>query len=197
MLGNQMGINKTPSRNLVLWWKMPKHKAPVDPFTLRQDYSLQKPSAGWQLDPNKWGSALSTRPIYLLGMLRYVQGLKVTDPRGRVKTSLNLVADYKDDGYSPGGYECTLVERYCGVAWVLPWKCNSLQFLPQAKLLEDLDEIVKWLPSWAPNETYPAMQAPLSYSSHRRASPHVFVSFQGVHDGIFHARGFEVKETLL
>ena len=157
MLGNQMGINKTLSRNLGLWREMLKHKVPVDPFTLKPDYSLQKPLAEWQLDANRWDSALSTCPIYLLGMLRYAQGLNVTDPRDRVNASLNLAIDYEDDGYGSSlvSYETTLAESYHSIAQLLPFKCNSLQLLTETKLLKSPDETVKGLPSWAPNWNAP------------------------------------------
>jgi hypothetical protein len=180
---------------------MLKHKVPVDPFTLKPDYSLQKPPAEWQLDPNKWGPALSTSPIYLLGMLRYAQGLKVTDPRDRVNASLNLVVDYEDDGYSPLGYERTLAESYHTIAQLLPRKCNSLHFLPQAKLLQDPDETVQDLPSWAPNWNPPG-NAGYFWVPFRTAGNLPMYSYpfqEDVQDGVFHARGFlygEVNETL-
>ena len=199
VLGNQIGFNKTLSRNLGLWREMLKHKVPVDPFTLTPDYSLQKPPAEWQLDPNKWGTALSTCPIYLLGMLRYAQGLSVTDPRDRINASLNLVVDYEDDGFLIS-YETTLAESYLGVARLLPFKCNSLQFLPQAKLLQDPDETVKGLPSWAPNWNPPG-NAGYFWAPFRTAGglPMYSYPFHDVREGIFHARGFlysELKQTL-
>jgi hypothetical protein len=191
VLGNQIGFNKTLSRNLGLWREMLKHKVPVDPFTLTTDYSLQKPPAEWQLDPNKWGTALSTCPIYLLGMLRYAQGLSVTDPRDRINASLNLVVDYEDDGFLIS-YETTLAESYLGVARLLPFKCNSLQFLPQAKLLQDPDETVKGLPSWAPNWNPPG-NAGYFWAPFRTVGGLPMYSYP------FHARGFlysELKQTL-
>ena len=200
MLGNQMSINKTFSRNLALWREMLKHKLSVDPFTLKPDYSLQKAPAEWQLDPNKWGSALSTCPIYLLGMLRYAQGLTVTDPRDRVTASLSLVIDYDDDG-SLISYEKTLAETYHDIARLLLFKCNSLQFLSQAKLPQTMDENVKGLPSWAPNWNPPG-NAGYFWAPFRTAGvlPMYSYPFQDdTCDGILHARGFQynkVKRTL-
>lgn len=201
ILGNQMGTDRTFSRRLGLWREMLKHKVPVDPFTLKPDYSLKKPQAEYQLDPIKWGSALSTCPIYLLGMLRYVQGLNVTDPRDRVSASLNLVIDYEDDGDSLMSYEKTLAESYLCIARLLPFKCNSLQFLTQTKLLQTPDETVKGLPSWAPNWNPPG-NAGYFWAQFCTAGALPMYSYPFQHDiddGIFYARGFlysEVSETV-
>jgi hypothetical protein len=200
MLGNQMGIDKSFSRNLGLWREMLKHKVPVDPFTLKPDHSLQKPPAEYQLDPKEWGSVLTTCPIYLLGMLRYVQGLNVTDPRDRVSASVNLVIDYDDDGSSPLSYETTLAESYNSIARLLPFKCNSVQFLTQTKLLQTPDDTVKGLPSWAPNWN-PPRNAGYFWAQYCTAGalPMYLYPFQDdILDGIFHARGFlytKVRET--
>ncbi|KAL2071270.1 hypothetical protein VTL71DRAFT_12505 [Oculimacula yallundae] len=200
MFGKQMGISRSFSRNLGLWRQMLKHKVPVDPFTLMPDNALQKPAAEYHLDPKKWGPSLSNCPIYLLGMLRYVQGLKVTDPRDRVSASLGLVIDYDDDGHSMG-YETTLAECYHGIARLLPFKCNSLQFLPQAKLLSTVDGTVEGLPSWAPNWNPPG-SASYFWAPFRAAGALEMygLPFQDdIHEGIFHARGFQysrVSETL-
>lgn len=201
MLGNQMCINKSPSRNLGLWREMLKHKVPVDPFTLKPDYSIQKPPAEYQLDPAKWGSSLSTCPIYLLGMLRYAQGLNVTDPRDRVNASLNLVIDSEDDGVSLMSHETTLADSYQRIARLLLFKCNSLQFLTQTKLLPNPDETVKGLPSWAPNWNPPS-NAGYFWTQFCTAGilPMYSYPFQDdVRDGILHVRGFmysKVRETI-
>jgi hypothetical protein len=195
-----MATNKVSLRKLACWCKVWKHKVPVDPSSLQPDYSLRKPPAEWQLNPKKWGPSLSTCPIYLLGMLRHVQGLKVTDPRDRVNAALNLAIDYNNDG-SPPGHEKTLADSYTTIARILPFKCNSLQFLPQAKLLQDSDSTVKGLPSWAPNWNPPG-SAGYFWVPFRAAGdlPMYTWPFQeDIGDGIFHARGFlynRVKRTL-
>jgi hypothetical protein len=143
---------------------------------------------------------LTTCPIYLLGMLRHVQGLNVTDPRDRVSASVNLVIDYDDDGSSPMSYETTLAESYNSIARLLPFKCNSLQFLTQTKLLQTPDDTVKGLPSWAPNWN-PPRNAGYFWAQYCTAGalPMYLYPFQDdILDGIFHARGFlytKVRET--
>jgi hypothetical protein len=148
--GRLVSSTKSPSRNLAYWRKMMKTRVPVDPQTLQPDLSLLKPDADWQLDPQLYGASLSNSPIYLYGMLRHSQSLKATEPRDRVIATLNLVIDYNDDG-TENDYKQGLAEWYLRVARLLPFKCNSLQFLVMTKTPTTPDPTVQGLPSWAPN----------------------------------------------
>jgi hypothetical protein len=152
--GRLVSSTKSPSRNLACWRKMMETRTPVDPKTLQPDLSLLKPDADWQLDPQRYGASLSNSPIYLYGMLRHTQSLKATEPRDRVIASLNLVIDYDDDG-TEYDYEQSLAEWYLRVARLLPFKCNSLQFLVMTKTPTIPDPTVQGLPSWAPNWNSP------------------------------------------
>ncbi|KAH7074527.1 heterokaryon incompatibility protein-domain-containing protein, partial [Paraphoma chrysanthemicola] len=183
---------KAPSRNLACWREMIKTKVPVDPHTLQPDYSLRKPEAEWQLDPLKWGPWLSTSPIYLLGMLRLSQTLNVKDPRDRVNATLNLVIDYDDDGEEHNSYERSLADNYLSVAQLLPFKCNSLQFLAMAKTPTIPDPTVQGLPSWAPNWNPPGnSEYFLGTFCAAGDLPMYGTPFQrDIEDGILHARGF-------
>jgi hypothetical protein len=152
-LAESLAIGKTPSRRLLWWRTMMWHHLPTDKYTLRTDDSLYRPLSSVQIDPRTYGSALTT-PIYLLGALRNAQLLKVTDPRDRVMASLNLAIDFEDDGMRD--YSQSAANIYTGIARLLPFKCNSLQFLPQVKLLREPNRIVKGLPSWVPNWNAPS-----------------------------------------
>jgi hypothetical protein len=154
MFGKRLSTDKTFSRSLAYWREMLKYKVPVDPYTLKPDYSYRLPSAEWQRHPRKFGTVFSTCPIYLLGMLRYAQTLEVSDPRDRINATLNLAIDYDDDGMTMD-YETSLTDIYTRVARLLPFKCNSLQFLAQARFSLKPDPRVKGLPSWAPNWNAP------------------------------------------
>lgn len=182
---------QAPSRNLACWREMMKTKVPVDPHTLQPDFSLLRPKAKWQLDPIRWGSWLSTCPIYLLGMLRRSQALKATDPRDRVGATLNLVIDYDDDGVEME-YEQSLAESYLRVARVLLFACNSLQFLTMAKIRNTPDTAVQGLASWAPNWNPPGnaeyFSAPFCAAGDLPMYNTPFK--EDIHDGILYARGF-------
>jgi hypothetical protein len=151
-LAESLAIGKTPSRRLLWWRTMMLHHLPADKYTLRTDDNLYLPLSSVGMDPRTYGSALTT-PIYLLGALRNAQLLKVTDPRDRVIASLNLAIDFEDD--SVRDYSMSAADIYTNIARVLPFKCNSLQFLPQVKVLREPDWIVKGLPSWVPNWNAP------------------------------------------
>ena len=181
-----------PSRNLACSQEMMRNKVPVDPLTLRPDFTLLPPKARWQLDPRKWGPHLSTSSIYLLGMLRQSQSLEVTAPRDRVNATMNLVIDYDDDGYE-ADYEQDIAEVYLRVAELLPWACNSLQFLTMAKTYTLPDPEVQGLPSWAPNWNTPG-NAEYFLRPFQAAGylPMYGTPFQStMEDGVLHARGFK------
>ncbi|KAF2273044.1 uncharacterized protein EI97DRAFT_436470 [Westerdykella ornata] len=189
--GRLVSVTKAPSRNLACWREMMKSKVPVDPHTLQPDFSLLRPRARWQLDPRKWGPWLSTSPIYLLGMLRHSQALNATDPRDRVNATLNLVIDYDDDGYQVS-YEESLAERYLSVARLLPFVCNSLQFLAMAKINTIPDPTVQGLPSWAPNWNPPGNAEYFLGPFHAAGDLPMYSTpfLEDLVDGILHARGF-------
>ncbi|KAM0543272.1 hypothetical protein ACHAPJ_012418 [Fusarium lateritium] len=188
----QASIHDFCSRNLLGWRKMLECKVPVDPHSLVPDYSLRKPPAEWQLDPNKWGPALSASPIYMLGALRRVRDLKVTDPKDRVHATLSLVIDYNDDG-EVWGYEGSLVDKYTRIAWLLIFKCNSLRFLADVNLTEQPNPAVVGLPSWAPNWSSPGNAA--YFHAHFRAAGDIpmfpYPLREGMGQGIMNARGFK------
>jgi hypothetical protein len=193
--GRLVSITKAPSRNLAYWREMMKRKVPVDPHTLQPDFSLLRPEVKWKLDPRKWGPWLSSIPIYMLGMLRRSQALKVTDPRDRVQATLNLVVDYDDDGEEPD-YEQSLAERYLRVARVLLFACNSLQCLAMAKIPTIPDPTVQGLPSWAPNWNPPGNADYFSSPFHAAGDlPMYSTPFkEDMNDGILHARGFRYAQ---
>lgn len=197
LFGRRTSITKAPSRNLACWREMVKSKVPVDPYSLQPEFSLLRPEAEYQLDPIKWGPWLSTSPIYLLGMLRRSQTLNVTDPKDRVNATLNLVVDYDDDGEQVADYEQSLAERYLRVARLLPFKCNSLQFLVMAKLNTIPDPAVQGLPSWAPNWNPPG-NAECFLGPFQAAGdlPMYSTPFQeDIEDGILHVRGFRYAKV--
>ena len=192
--GERISINKmpTPARMLQVWRKMLKHKVPVDPHSLKPINFLRKPAAEWQLDPKTWGQWMSTSPIYLLGMLRRSRNLKATDPRDRVYATLNLVIDYDDDG-EPLDYTKSMATSYAHIASLLPFKCNSLQFLADAKLPRNPDPRAKGLPTWAPNWNLPGnasyFHAPFCAAGD--LPMYAWPFHQDIHDGILYARGFQ------
>lgn len=201
LFARKVSITKAPSRNLACWREMMKSKVPVDPHTLQPDFSLLRPEVKWQLDPRKWGPWLNTSPIYLLGMLRHSQALNATDPRDRVNATLNLVIDYDDDGEEVVNYEQSLAERYLRVARLLPFACNSLQFLVMAKLNTIPDLTVQGLPSWAPNWNPPGNAECFLGPFHAAGDlPMYSMPFkEDIEDGILHARGFryaKIAQTL-
>ncbi|KAI5365632.1 hypothetical protein J4E82_011333 [Alternaria postmessia] len=183
---------KAPSRNLACWRAMTKSKVPVDPLTLKPDFTLLIPKVKWKLDPRKMSSHLSTNPIYLLGMLRQSQALKLTDPRDRVRAVLNLVIDYDDDG-AEADYSQTVAELYHRVAWLLPFECNSLLFLAMAKTSINSNDDIQDLPSWAPNWSSPGNAEYFLSAFHAAGDlPMYSTPFQAdMEDGILHARGFK------
>ncbi|KAM0083446.1 hypothetical protein ACKRZS_004351 [Fusarium odoratissimum] len=175
-------------------------KVPVEPHSLVPDYSLRKPPAEWQLDPNKWGPALSASPIYMLGALRHVRDLKVTDPKDRVHATLGLIIDYEGDN-EVWGYEESLAEKYTRIAWLLIFKCNSLRFLADVKLTEKPDPTVIGLPSWVPNWNPPGNAAFFHASFGAAGDIPMFPYPLGGHmeERILNARGFQydsVRQTL-
>ncbi|KAG9190109.1 hypothetical protein G6011_08197 [Alternaria panax] len=181
---------RAPSRNLACWRKMMKSKVSVDPHTLQPDPSLIKLKAEWQIDPKKWGPRLSKNPVCLLDMLRQSQALGATDPRDRVRATLNLVIDYDDDGYELD-YENSLAEHYLSIAWLLPFKCNSLQCLVMARTPIIPDPTVQGLPLWVPNWNMPGNAEYFLSSFHTAADlPMYGTPFkEDKNDGIFHVRG--------
>jgi hypothetical protein len=191
---------KAPSRNLACWRAMVEMQVPVDPYTLEPDWSLEKPMAAWALDPRKWGPHLSTSPIYMLGMLRQSQALKLTDSRDRVTAVLNLVIDYEDDG-SQADYEQSLAEKYLRVARLLLFKCNGLLFLAVTKTSTNPNDNIQGLPSWAPNWDSPGNAEYFLSAFHAVGDlPMYGTPFQGdMDDGVLYARGFKyatVDQTL-
>ncbi|WAO96031.1 Hypothetical protein NCS54_01368800 [Fusarium falciforme] len=192
IFGKRASIRKFCSRNLLGWRKMLECKVPVDPHSLVPNYSLRKPPAEWQLDPNKWGPSMSTSPIYLLGALRHVRDLKVTDPKDRIHATLGLVIDYDDDG-EIWDYEAGLAEKYTRIAWLLIFKCNSLRFFADIKLTKKPDPTVSGLPSWAPNWNSPG-NADYFHASFRAAGDIPMFPYplgEEMEEGIMHARGFQ------
>lgn len=201
LFGRLSSITKAPSRNLACWRESMKSKVPVDPYTLQPDFSLLTPEAQWQIDPIKLGPWMSTNPIYLLGMLRHSQALNVTDPQDRVNATMNLVSEHYDDGDGTVDYEQSLSERYTSVSRLLPFKCNSIQFLTMAKINSTPDPTVLDLPSWAPNWNPPGNAEYFSCPFQAAGDlPMYGTPFKNdVHDGIFHARGFRyatIDQTL-
>lgn len=129
-------------------------------------------------------------------MLRQSQALKAKDPKDRVSATLNLVIDYDDDG-TEADYKQSLAERYLGVARLLPFKCNSLQFLVMARTSSIPDPTVQGLPSWAPNWNPPG-NAECFCGPFRAAGdlPMYSTPFhEDVEDGILHARGFRYAKV--
>ncbi|CAN9409428.1 unnamed protein product [Alternaria sp. RS040] len=183
---------EAPSRNLASWRAMMKSKVPIDPFTLEPDPTLLKPKVEWKLDPRKMNSHLSTSPIYLLGMLRQSQALRITKSEDRVRAVLNLVIDYNDDG-TEADCSRTVADWYLSVAWLLPFKCNSLLFLAMAKTSIDLNDNIQDLPSWAPNWSSPGNAEYFLSAFHAAGDlPMYGTPFQAdIEDGILHARGFQ------
>ncbi|EXL63462.1 hypothetical protein FOCG_01796 [Fusarium oxysporum f. sp. radicis-lycopersici 26381] len=175
-------------------------KVLVEPHSLVPDYSLRKPPAEWQLDPNKWGPALSASPIYMLGAIRHVRDLKVTDPKDRVHATLGLIIDYEGDN-EVWSYEESLAEKYTRIAWLLIFKCNSLRFLADVKLTEKPDPTVIGLPSWVPNWNPPGNAAFFHASFRAAGDIPMFPYPLGGHmeERILNARGFQydsVRQTL-
>jgi len=192
-----VSTTKAPARNLAYWREMMKNKVPVDPHTLQPDFSLLKPKADWQLDPIKWGPSLSTSPIYLLGMLRLSQALNASEARDRVIATLNLVIDYNDDG-TETSYDQSLTERYTLVTKLLPFKCNSLQFLTLATIHNNSDPAVEGLPSWVPDWGLPGNADYFSGPFHAAGNlPMYDTPFSGLEDedDILHARGFRYAKV--
>ncbi|ENH75805.1 Heterokaryon incompatibility protein 6, OR allele [Fusarium oxysporum f. sp. cubense race 1] len=198
--GKQVSIRDFCSRNLLGWRKMLECKLPVEPHSLVPDYSLREPPAEWQLDPNKWGPALSASPIYMLGALRHVRDLKVTDPKDRVHATLGLIIDYEGDN-EVWSYEESLAEKYTRIAWLLIFKCNSLRFLADVKLTKKPDPTVIGLPSWVPNWNPPGNAAFFHASFRAAGDIPMFPYPLGGHmeERILNARGFQydsVRQTL-
>lgn len=135
-------------------------------------------------------------------MLRYSQSLKVTDPRDRTVASINLIIDYNDDGSSSlPTYERSLRDSYLRIAHLLPFNCNSLQFLSQTNHLRKPDETVEGLPSWAPNWNPPGNASYFWTPFHAAGKlPMYDMPFQGeIDQGTLHVRGFlfdEVREIM-
>ncbi|PSR80532.1 heterokaryon incompatibility protein-domain-containing protein [Coniella lustricola] len=192
LLGNDMKITESFSRHLLHWRLMIEHRVPVDPVTLKPDFSLRLPDEEWAVNTRKWGPFMRETPIYLLGMLRYAQRLGATEPRDRVAATLNLAIDYQDDG-SPFAYDQDVTEAYMRIGQLLLFKCNSLLFLPDAKVSRRADKTVKDLPSWAPNWNPPGNAS--YFQGHYNASgdlPMYKSPFQhDLHEGILHARGIQ------
>jgi hypothetical protein len=191
LLGQSDAFKKGPSRNLACWREMMKHKVPVN-LRLEPMTSLIRPKEAWRLDPGQWGAWMSTSPIYLLGMLRCSQSLKMTDTRDRVAATLNLVVDYDDDGSECSPYDTSLANTYLAVARLLVFKCNSLQFLAMTKLPHTTDPKFKALPSWAPNWDLPG-NAECFLAPFRTAGDLPMYGFpfqEDMEDGILHVRGF-------
>jgi hypothetical protein len=191
-----VSTTKAPSRNLACWREMIKSKVPVDPHTLQPDFSLLRPKAEWQLDPRKWGTWLSTSPIYLLGMLRQSQALGVTNPRDRVYATLNLVIDYNDDG-TEVDYEQSLSELYQSIAQLLVFKCNSLQLLVMARFNTIPDPTVQGLPSWAPNWNLPGNAECFLGPSHAAGDLPMYSTpfIEDIRGEILRARGFRYAKV--
>ncbi|KAF7531303.1 hypothetical protein G7054_g9011 [Neopestalotiopsis clavispora] len=192
LLGDKMKITKSFSRHLSHWRLMLEHKVPVNPVTLKPDFSLRLPDAQWAVEYNKWGPFLSEEPIYLLGMLRYAQSLGATEPRDRVAATIHLAIDYQDDG-EPFSYDEKVAEAYSNIARLLVFKCSSLLFLPYAKASRWDDESTEGLPSWAPNWNPPGNGS--YFQCHYNASgglPMYGTPFlDDIDEGIFYARGIQ------
>lgn len=192
-LGESMRISRTFSRRLEIWRRMIKHKGPVDVSNLKPISALRQPDACWALEYRKWGPSVGYNPINLLGMLRYAQQLQVTDARDRVAATINLATDFDDDG-TPTDYSQSLAFTYKSMASILPFKCNSLQFLPQARLLKNPDPTVRDLPSWAPNWN-PPCSAGYFWGDYHAAGDlpmYGFPTRNAYGDGIFNVRGFQL-----
>lgn len=189
-LGESMKIRSTFSRRLEIWRRMIKHRGPVDVRSLKPISKLRQPTADWALKYREWGSSVGSNPINLLGMLRYAQSLQVTDVRDRIVATMSLAIDYEEDG-SPMDYSRSLADLYLSIASILPFKCNSLQFLPQAKLLKEPDPTVQGLASWAPNWNPPSTAGFFLGDYHASGDlPMYEYPLHDVRDGIFRARGF-------
>ncbi|XMA07745.1 hypothetical protein WAI453_000536 [Rhynchosporium graminicola] len=81
--------SRTSRQRLRIRCALPKH------YRKSSDHSLHKPEAIKQLVPERWQTALSTCPTYLLD------------------GSLNLVIDYNNNGeVMPSGHETTLANKY-------------------------------------------------------------------------------------
>ncbi|EXL64740.1 hypothetical protein FOPG_19004 [Fusarium oxysporum f. sp. conglutinans race 2 54008] len=198
--GKQISIRDFCSRNLLGWRKMLECKVPVEPHSLVPDYSLRKPPAELQFDPNKWGPAFSASPIYMLGALRHVRDLKVTEPKDRVHATLGLIIDY-EGANEVWSYEESLADKYTRIAWLLILKCNSLRFLADVKLTEKPDPTVIGLPSWVPNWNPPGNAAFFHASFRAAGDIPMFPYPLGEHmeERILNARGFQydsVRQTL-
>ncbi|KAJ9424373.1 hypothetical protein QL093DRAFT_2561498 [Fusarium oxysporum] len=158
------GVN-IPGDSLTKFQHLVFQKSSLDrrPFDPLSDWAI----FGKQLDPNKWGPALSASPMYMLGALRHVRDLKVTDQKDRVHATLGLIIDYEGDD-KVWSYEESLAEKYTRIAWLLIFKCNSLRFLADVKLTEKPDPTVIGLPSWVPNWN-PPWNAAFFHASFRAA----------------------------
>lgn len=189
-LGESMKIRRTFSRRLGIWRRMIKHRGPVEVASLKPISKLRQPTAAWALDYRAWGSSVGSNPINLLGMLRYAQSLQVTDARDRIVATMSLAIDYDEDG-SPMDYSRSLADLYLSIASILPFKCNSLQFLPQAKLLKYPDPTVLGLASWAPNWNPPCTAGFFLGDYHASGDlPMYEYALRGAREGVFRARGF-------
>ncbi|EXL67483.1 hypothetical protein FOPG_16411 [Fusarium oxysporum f. sp. conglutinans race 2 54008] len=136
----------------------------------------------------------------MLGALRHVRDLKVTDPKDRVHATLGLIIDYEGDN-EVWSYEESLAEKYTRIAWLLIFKCNSLRFLADVKLTEKPDPTVIGLPSWVPNWNPPGNAAFFHASFRAAGDIPMFPYPLGGHmeERILNARGFQydsVRQTL-
>jgi hypothetical protein len=138
--------------------------------------------------------------MYMLGALRHVRDLKVTDQKDRVHATLGLIIDYEGDD-KVWSYEESLAEKYTRIAWLLIFKCNSLRFLADVKLTEKPDTTVIGLPSWVPNWN-PPWNAAFFHASFRAAGDIPMFPYPlGGHmeERILNVQGFQydlVRQTL-
>jgi hypothetical protein len=196
LLADQIGITKTPSRQLAWWREMWSTKLPVNKYSLQPDYRFPRPELEWAIRGKEWASVLCKHPLYLLGILRYTQHLQVTEPVDRIHAALNLAIDYDNDG-TPLDYNVPAAEKYMRVAHLLLFKCNSLQILSQARLPRDPEHAIRGLPSWAPNWNAP-IGAGYFWIPFRAASDlpmHKLPLQHDLEDGVLHARGFRYCTT--
>ncbi|QKD57099.2 uncharacterized protein FOBCDRAFT_139600 [Fusarium oxysporum Fo47] len=197
------GVN-IPGNNLMkfqhfVFQKSSLGRGPFDPLSDWATFGKQPP-AELQFDPNKWGPAFSASPIYMLGALRHVRDLKVTEPKDRVHATLGLIIDY-EGANEVWSYEESLTDKYTRIAWLLILKCNSLRFLADVKLTEKPDPTVIGLPSWVPNWNPPGNAAFFHASFRAAGDIPMFPYPLGEHmeERILNARGFQydsVRQTL-
>lgn len=141
----ELDLVTIPAKYLLWWQKMMELQEPVESLSLLPPRLMGRDFKDWKTSAD----ALVT-PVFLLGVLRNTQRLKVTDPRDRLYASLHLATDC-DPGDFVIDYEKSLSEIFTEIAVFIARKHKSLMFLPQSGLRKEEDPRLVNMPSWVPN----------------------------------------------